>query len=1114
MPGGGCRAVVAASSQTAAKAAKKKRLAEQARKSAERKSAESSDEEAPSMEDEGPAEPEKKKSLLRRVVGSIMDFLDQTWLQALQYILFLFTFQSLVGTLRKPEEFYLDKFISDTFIANTFDSNHNTLASIRRVADIWEWTNTVITPGLFSNADAGEWWPDGDGSFHLEGATPLSTADIVDDQNTFDFTRGIVFKQVPQRLRPPVAAPRPLHALASQSRSSACAQARRGGAIGSGAHVRSGQSARATAARARRARRARRWPGRNSRCGELSPPPPPRARARARVRPSVHSQHTLGATHPRAHGPTHPLTAQLLSAVRVAGASQRAGRPGVLRRPRLLRRPLGSREPWQQDGLRVRRGGRALQVLDDGGPRRLHSRRLVSQPHLAAHVQRGRLHRHLHAILLFGAAPRPGGHQGCAARRPGCGAGLDGPPTTTPCLALTRAHSRSLAAAQPRSPAAQLAPAVCRRSLAPAPRVPSLRPTDEVIDYRHTEARLENGVAPTYWCARYTTNGYHYVQKCNPDPGANTMVVRQMFTDMVDYLKKGHWIDAQTRMVTLSMQIRNNNAGVKYICRLMFEVTQMAAVLPSFDMEAMVDDPESFEQMKLFMFMALVLTGYFMFLEGIEMAGSGPAEYFSNIWNVLDWANFVLFFQVYQNLQSVLSLDERDVLRRGYTGAQPDGTPNDCASKICNEFGYYDMWEVSNTSRDAKFYMSICVCIQLLKIIKFTNVIVPKMSLMTSVLSKGCYDLLFFGIIFSLSMFAFCMLFYIQLGSFMDDFYSQPSSLIALAKALFGDFPFEEIMDNSRGYTNGILFLVYLFVAVFILLSMFLAILGEAQAAVREEEQQMREEGKAENPYGMLGEAKDKIGAFFAKIKAKASRNKGGGGDDDDGAGDKGDDESEGDPFEMAMQTAMTKLQAKLDSSLKQRMSGLEVRLLKELGRMEAKLREEPTAATPSKGGGGFGGGSAPRAKASAAAELKGSKSANGKSGSTTASGGDGKTSSASKVAREPSRTKAGSGGERKDKDAGKVSDVGSDTEGEGEAGAKKKSTASGDKTRARGDRPARAASTSPAPGAKGEGGGGEKEGKGSGEKEKRKKLNVAKGDLTVSPPASPKANPADKLSA
>ena len=43
----------------------------------------------------------------------------------------------------------------------------------------------------------------------------------------------------------------------------------------------------------------------------------------------------------------------------------------------------------------------------------------------------------------------------------------------------------------------------------------------------------------------------------------------------------------------------------------------------------------------------------------------------------------------------------------------------------------------------------------------------------TPTLPLGCYDLLFFGIVFGLSLFSFCMLFYIQLGSFMDDYYSQ-----------------------------------------------------------------------------------------------------------------------------------------------------------------------------------------------------------------------------------------------------------------------------------------------------------------------------------------------------
>ena len=36
-------------------------------------------------------------------------------------------------------------------------------------------------------------------------------------------------------------------------------------------------------------------------------------------------------------------------------------------------------------------------------------------------------------------------------------------------------------------------------------------------------------------------------------------------------------------------------------------------------------------------------------------------------------------------------------------------------------------------------------------------------------------------------------------------------------------------MDNSSGYLNALLMLGYLFVAVFIMLSMFLAILAEAQ---------------------------------------------------------------------------------------------------------------------------------------------------------------------------------------------------------------------------------------------------------------------------------------------
>jgi len=581
------------------------------------------------------AEPEKPAGPLARCCRRVLDFLDQTWLQTLQYLVFLFVFQSLTGTIRMRAEFYFDKYLTDTFIENTFDSAHNRFEDVRRVSDIWEWTSNVLVAGIFSNADEGEAWPDGDGPFSLQGATPLSTAEVVDQANTISYTQGIIIKQV--RAEPLVD-------------SSTCYANHT--CYGSGAEVEGDKS-------------------------------------------------TFG------YGPY-----------------------------------AGKFVWWSHKDL--------------------------------------------------GANP-----EGIASASP---------------LSLRQFSSSGFVAAY--------LPFFSNQSL------PDQNGTAaEVLDYRPFEATPSNGRAPNYYCARSTINGFDFVQRCNPNIEANDAIARDMMDQMLTELKRGHWVDHKTRLVTISMQVRNNNGGVRFIVRYMFELTQMGAVLPSYDMETFIDDAQVLDDMRFWMQAALFCTAYFAFLEFIEFAQSGPIDYLGNMWNVMDWINFFLFSQVYLTMTDVLNLNDRDQLAYGQPGTN-------CVNKLCVEFGFYDLWEVMDASRMGKFYMSICVCIQLLKIIKFTNVIVPKMSLMTSVLAQGAYDLLFFGVIFAVSMFAFCMLFYIQLGAFMDDFYSQPASMIALAKALFGDFPFEEIIDNSRGYLNGLLFLVYLFVAVFILLSMFLAILGEAQAAV------------------------------------------------------------------------------------------------------------------------------------------------------------------------------------------------------------------------------------------------------------------------------------------
>ena len=54
--------------------------------------------------------------------------------------------------MRARGRYYVDKAFSDTFLDNAFDARLNTFQRIRRPADVWEWGNTVLWPGLFGNA--------------------------------------------------------------------------------------------------------------------------------------------------------------------------------------------------------------------------------------------------------------------------------------------------------------------------------------------------------------------------------------------------------------------------------------------------------------------------------------------------------------------------------------------------------------------------------------------------------------------------------------------------------------------------------------------------------------------------------------------------------------------------------------------------------------------------------------------------------------------------------------------------------------------------------------------------------------------------------------------------
>ena len=133
----------------------------------------------------------------------------------------------------------LDERFHETFLRNRFDQYLNNFQLIRRPADIYEWGNQVLWPGLFgeagpscghvgagghfaswsvhaaSGAGAGgsgeagsgsamdfkggcndDGWPDGEGAFGARGRRSWTMDDLVDNANQLDWGAGILIRQV------------------------------------------------------------------------------------------------------------------------------------------------------------------------------------------------------------------------------------------------------------------------------------------------------------------------------------------------------------------------------------------------------------------------------------------------------------------------------------------------------------------------------------------------------------------------------------------------------------------------------------------------------------------------------------------------------------------------------------------------------------------------------------------------------------------------------------------------------------------------------------------------------------------------------------------------------
>ena len=627
----------------------------------------------------------------------IMNVANSVSFQAMLYMLFVTVYQSLSGTLRIPTEYYTHKHVMDTFVDAPFKSGHahRDFMSIRRLADIYEWGNRVLLPGLFWNtgpcseyvgAEGGleaktcndEAWPDGEGSgwtgskFPINashpkvpvpprpGQTPFLIGDLLKRMDVMDWSEGIIIRQVRANMVP---CGEGLEELARFARSPPL-------------------------------------PPFAPPAPPLTPPPaapspPPPSPPPSPPPPSPPPPSSPEPQQPPPPSPPSPEPPALTSPSPPFPSAPRPSPPPPSLPPPL---PLPSPPPGPAPPM----PGAYSKILDAEPPRGYCYPELSFES--GSTTPYGYNHTHPDEKL------------------------------SQPFFHLTRKELGTNPAGQKSAAIASMMRENYETSGFVAVVIPFFSEeylpeergkADEITDFRTWYVTTTNTNRPRWFCVRLSQNGVDFRQLCDPTTmpvdgwGPMTGAVRQAVEEMWNDMRRGHWLDSLTRDVTVTMQLKSNSAGVRYRMVMMLEVTSMGAVLPSFDIQSRVLSYQLGEDLMYYINLSLFMVIMFAVLEFVEVVRAycnhgmhGLLDYLTDVWNWMDWVNFWLFGIAFWQLMLMKWTHNN----------------RDCSHYMCAAVGYYDDWLVMGQYTNAKQILAINMSLQLFKINKFTSALVPKAS--------------------------------------------------------------------------------------------------------------------------------------------------------------------------------------------------------------------------------------------------------------------------------------------------------------------------------------------------------------------------------------------------
>eukprot|EP01135_Chromosphaera_perkinsii_P004899 Nk52_evm4s304 gene=Nk52_evmTU4s304 len=288
-------------------------------------------------------------------------------------------------------------------------------------------------------------------------------------------------------------------------------------------------------------------------------------------------------------------------------------------------------------------------------------------------------------------------------------------------------------------------------------------------------------------------------------------------TTIVQSLKAQNWLARASRVLFIDFTVYNANVNLFCVIRLVLEMPAtggfiQTAVFRTVRLLRYVNPVDYF-----IMFMEVVFVcfiAYYAVKEAKRMK-KYKWKYFKSFWSWVEMVNICI--AIVAVVFSLYRLIEVDRLLTGIL-AEPDKHSN---------FEDLAFWEVQYTNMIA--FNVFIGWVKLFKYVSFN----PTMNQLSCTLKSSAKDIFGFAIMFFIIFFAYAQLGYLVFGSQLDDFKTFGDSVFTLFRIILGDFDFKAIQDANR-VLGPIFFITYVFFVFFILINMFLAIITDAYAEVKE----------------------------------------------------------------------------------------------------------------------------------------------------------------------------------------------------------------------------------------------------------------------------------------